>query len=70
MGGWVVLMEPPHLPPPPTLDLGQPVNALSGISSLPQLFCNHMENTLIPLKGVPGLGRAVWRENEFIHMYG
>lgn len=69
MGGWVVLMEvsrPPHLPPPTTLDLGQPVNALSGTSSLPQLFYNYMENTLIPLKRVPSFGRAVWRENVWL----
>lgn len=51
-----------------TLDLGQPVSALCGISSPPQLFCNYMENTLIPLKDALGLGRAVWRENEYIHM--
>ena len=34
--------------------------------SLPQLFCNYMGNTLIPLKRVPSFGRAVWRENVWL----
>ena len=72
MGGWVDGVNGNVETPTSssTLDLGPPVRALCGISSPPQLFCNYMENTLIPLKGVLGLGRAVWRENEYIHMYG